>query len=122
MEVIARKVSKTLVLACTTAAVVAGTFVYFFDNRPFFTYVIQDWYTAALPFFIVLSVLCGLLSIYFTLLVTRIKTFFSRINNNFIRVNLGALIVGSLIFCFPMLYGYRYNGQNQLIHSAMTGR
>ena len=50
MEVIARKVSKTLVLACTTAAVVAGTFVYFFDNRPFFTYVIQDWYTAALPF------------------------------------------------------------------------
>lgn len=121
MEVIARKISKTLVFACTAAAVTAGIFVYFFDSRPFFTHTIQDWHMVALPFFIVLSILCGLLSTYFTLLVTRIKTFFSQINNNFIRVNLGALIVGSLIFCFPLLYGDSYHGLKEVIHTAMTG-
>src|SRR5690606_16808073 len=119
MEVIARKISKTLFLACTTAAIIAGIFVYFFDNRPFFTYSVQDWHTAALPFFIVLSLLCGLLSVYFTFLVTRIKTFFSKINNNFIRVNLGALIVGSLILCFPLLYGDSYHGLKEVVDTAM---
>lgn len=121
MEVIARKVSRTLVIACTAAAVVAGVFVYFFDNYPFFTYSIQEWYMSALPFFIMLSVLCGVLSTYFTLLVTRIKMFFSKISSNFIRVNLGALIVGGLIFCFPLLYGDSYHGMKEVVRTAVTG-
>ncbi|NGM66763.1 chloride channel protein [Sphingobacterium sp. SGR-19] len=121
MEVVARKFNKTLFLACTAAAITSGVFVHFFDNHPFFTYTIQDWYTSALPFFILLSVLCGFLSIYFTLLVTRVKMFFSQINNNFIRVNLGALIVGGLIFCFPLLYGDSYHGLKGVVDTAMTG-
>jgi len=121
MEVVARKINKTLVLACTTAALTAGIFVYFFDSHPFFNYAIQDWYTAALPFFIVLSVFCGLLSTYFTLLVTRMKAFFGKITNNFIRVNLGALIVGGLIFYFPLLYGDSYHGLREVVDTAMTG-
>lgn len=48
--------------------------------------------------FIILSLLGGILSVYFTILVIRIKDFFSKIDNNFLRVNLGALIVGSMIF------------------------
>lgn len=121
MEVIARKVNKTLFLACTTAALTAGIFVYFFDSHPFFSHAIQDWHAGALPFFIILSVFCGLLSTYFTLLVTRMKTFFAQITNNFIRVNLGALIVGSLIFFFPLLYGDSYHGLKEMVNTAMTG-
>ncbi|TYR34126.1 chloride channel protein [Sphingobacterium phlebotomi] len=121
MEVVARKFNKTLFFACTTAAIIAGIFVYFFDNHPFFTYTIQGWYVVALPFFILLSILCGLLSTYFTLLVTRVKMFFSQINNNFIRVNLGALIVGGMIFCFPLLYGDSYHGLKEVVDTAMIG-
>src|SRR5690606_32851199 len=86
-----------------------------------FSYAVQNWYTEALPFFIILSVLCGLLSTYFTLLVTRVKTFFAQITNNFIRVNLGALIVGSLIFYFPLLYGDSYHGLKEVVDTAVTG-
>src|SRR5690606_15235078 len=50
-----------------------------------------------------------------------IKTFFSKINNNFIRVNLGALIVGSLILCFPLLYGDSYHGLKEVVDTAMIG-
>src|SRR5690554_2457788 len=32
MEVIARKISKTLVISCSVAALIAGTFTYFFDQ------------------------------------------------------------------------------------------
>lgn len=120
-EVIARKINKTLCIACTAAALTAGVFVYFFDNTPFFMQRIQDWQASALPFFVLLSILCGLLSSYFTFLVTRIKSFFSQISNNFIRVNLGALIVGGLILCFPLLYGDSYHGLKEVVDTALTG-
>ena len=52
---------------------------------------------------------------YFTLLVTRMKKLFSNISNNFIRVNLGAIAVGTLIFFFPTLYGDSYHGLNEIL-------
>src|SRR5690554_6108261 len=60
----------------------------------------------------------GGLSVYFTLLVIRIKKMFGNINNNFIRVNLGALSVGLLIFLFPVLYGDSYLGLTTLIQTS----
>src|SRR5690606_28621843 len=52
---------------------------------------------------------------------TRMKAFFGKITNNFIRVNLGALIVGGLIFYFPLLYGDSYHGLKEVVDTAMTG-
>ena len=121
MEVIARRIDKTLVLACTASALVAGVFVHFFDHEPFFTHTVESWSSSALPFFLLLSLLCGLLSSYFTFLVTRIKPLFAKINNNFIRVNLGALIVGALILSFPLLYGDSYHGLKEMVKTAVSG-
>ncbi|MFT4093141.1 MAG: chloride channel protein [Niabella sp.] len=59
--------------------------------------------------------LSGVLSVYFTLLVIHIKDFFGNITNNFLRVNLGALIVGTAIFFLPVLYGDSYHGIKALI-------
>ena len=45
---------------------------------------------------------------------SKIKDFFSGINNNFIRVNLGALIVGGMICVFPFLYGDSYHALREM--------
>lgn len=108
MEVIARKFNKTLFISCTISAVFSGIFLYFIKSEPLIDFAITGWKWMAIPFFVVLSLLAGILSTYFTLLVIKIKDFFSGISNNFIRVNLGALFVGILIFCFPFLYGDSY--------------
>ncbi len=116
LEVIAKKLNKTLFLSCTASALVSWGFLYFIKTEPLFPITITEWKWSALPFFIVLSLLGGVLSVYFTLLVTRIKNFFSGINNNFLRVNLGALIVGILIFTFPFLYGDSNHSLGEMVH------
>jgi CIC family chloride channel protein len=49
------------------------------------------------------------------------KTFFGGISNNFIRVNLGAIAVGLLIFFFPALYGDSYHGLRMMLESPPEG-
>jgi len=114
IEVIARKLTKTLMMSCTAAAFVAWTVLYFLKPGPLIPFAAGGWHWIAIPFMMVLSLLSGVLSIYFTVLVIRIKRFFSGINNNFIRVNLGALIVGSMICIFPFLYGDSYHALSEI--------
>lgn len=110
IEVIARRWNKTLAISCTIAALVSWLFMVWVDHKPLLSLTVKEWNWYAIPFFVVLSLLGGILSVYFTLLVTRMKSWFSKITNNFIRVNTGALLVGLLLFIFPALYGDSYHG------------
>lgn len=53
---------------------------------------------------------------YFTKTVIHLKDKFGRINNNFIRVNTGAILVGTSILFFPQLYGDSYHAIPQLLN------
>ena len=120
LEVIARKVNKSLLIACLSAGSVTGIFILAQDSKPLLPFEVQDWAWKALPFFVLLSLFGALLSVYFTLLVLRIKDFFGRIPNNFLRVNLGALLVGFAILCLPFLYGDSYHGLTDLIEQVLA--
>lgn len=115
IEVIARKLNKSLFLACTAAALTSWGVLYLFPGQPLFSLNSAGWSWTAIPFMLLLSALAALLSIYFTVLVMKIKGFFSGINNNFIRVNLGALTVGGLIYFFPFLYGDSYHALSSIM-------
>ena len=82
LEVIARKFNKTLFISCTSSATIPGIFLYFFKSNPLLPFEITGWKWMAIPFFIILSLLGGILSVYFTILVFKIKEFFSGISNN----------------------------------------
>lgn len=120
MEVIARKFNKTLFISCTASAVISWIFLYFIKSEPLLPFEITGWKWTAVPFFVILSILGGGLSAYFTFLVIKIKDFFTGISNNFLRVNLGALIVGSLIFCFPFLYGDSYHSLSEILNHPQS--
>jgi len=115
LEVIARKVSRTLFISCSVSALLSWAFLYFFPSTSPISVPVTEWHWVAVPFMVILSLLGGTLSVYFTVLVIRMKEFFSGINNNFLRVNLGALAVGVLICLFPFLYGDSYHSLNELI-------
>lgn len=119
MEVIARKTTKSLIIACTASALISWLFIELFDSERILSTKVEDWNYNAIPFFLVLSILGGILSVYFTLLVTRMKKLFSNIYNNFIRVNLGAIAVGTLIFFFPTLYGESYHGLREVLTNPL---
>lgn len=115
LEVIARKTSKTLFISCGTSALLSLAFILFFNYELLLPFKITTWNEYAIPLFLILSLLCGLLSVYFTLLVTRMKKLFGNINNNFLRVNLGAISVGLFILLFPVLYGDSYHGLKEIL-------
>lgn len=121
LEVIARKFRNTLLLSCTASALVAWAFIALFDNKSLLPFQVSGWHWYALLFFLLISLLGGVLSAYFTWLLTRMKRFFSGIQSNFLRVNSGALLVGLLIFAFPLLYGDSYEGLRELMHAALSG-
>lgn len=120
MEVIARKLNKTLALSCSVAAALAWLCLFLFKEPKLLPYVVTNWQIHAIPFFIVLSILGGLLAVYFTLLVTRMKPLFARISNNFLRVNIGAVAIGLMILYFPALYGDSYHGLKEILQTSIS--
>lgn len=120
IEVIARKMRKSILIACVSSALVSWLFIVLFDSKTIISQQVETWNYSAIPFFLILSLLGGILSVYFTYLVTRMKKLFGNISNNFIRVNLGAIAVGLLIFFFPTLYGDSYHGLNKILNESLT--
>lgn len=121
VEVIARKITKTIVLSCAVAVFTSWLFIHFYEVEKLFDFSVIAWKKEALPFMILLSVLAGLMAVYFTRSVIIIKNTIGNIQNNFLRVNTGALLVGISIFFFPQLYGDSYHAIPELLHTSVEG-
>jgi CIC family chloride channel protein len=121
IEVIAKKTNKAILLSCTSAVLVSWLLIHFIDGEKLFHFTVTDWKSHALPYFMILSLMAGALAVYFTKSVIFIKARFARIENNFLRVNIGAILVGVSIFILPQLYGDSYHGISDLIVQAQTG-
>jgi len=68
-----------------------------------------------LPFYALLGLLCGLVSIYFTKANMSIEKQFSRIPKGFVRMLAGGTITSLLVFLFPPLFGEGYETLNNLL-------
>ncbi|WP_372750883.1 chloride channel protein [Labilibaculum sp.] len=75
-------------------------------------FVIRD-----IPFFILLGILSGLVSVYFTKIFLRIESRFEKVRLLKNRMLIGGICLGILIFYFPALYGEGYN----TVKSLMAG-
>lgn len=118
-EVIARRYNKTLLISGLTSMAVASVFVYYLDASPLFTFEVKVWRWQAIPFVAILGLIGGILALYFTKIVIYAKSYFAGIKSNFIRVNLGAITVGTFIFFLPALYGDSYHGLGEILKSSL---
>lgn len=105
-----------LLLASATAAVVAR----FFFNEQLFYLVTEGWETSALFYYVILACLIGLFSIYFGKANGVIKSFFYKLNHPYKRVIIGGLMLGTLVFLFPTLYGEGYITIKTLLNGDTT--
>ncbi|WP_286769615.1 chloride channel protein [Sphingobacterium sp. 40-24] len=118
-EVIARRYNKTLLISGLTSMALASVFVYYLDASPLFTFEVKVWRWQAIPFVAILGLIGGILALYFTKTVIYAKSYFAGIKSNFIRVNLGAITVGTFIFFLPVLYGDSYHGLGEILKSSL---
>jgi CIC family chloride channel protein len=95
-----------LLTASVSGAVVTNVF---FQDEILFEFVLKDPYVVQhTAFYIVLGVLSGLISVYFTRVFFRVDKFANKLPD-VRRLFFGALILGIMIFLFPPLYGEGYH-------------
>lgn len=124
VEVIARKVTKTILLSSISAVLAAWGLLQLLHEEPFLKLSITHWQVSAIPYIIGLSVIAGIISVFFTRTVIGIKHRFGMIKKDSTRIIAGAAIIGVGIFILPALFGDSYSAVTEMIgrsqHEAFT--
>lgn len=98
---------------------VTGTMMAFFlmGKSVLFSFVLKEAYTLNdIPFYILLGIVTGLVSFYFTRTTLFVESKISSIKRTSGKVLTGGLILGVLIFLFPSLYGEGYGSISALLN------
>ena len=112
--------SMASLLPILVASVTATCFTYIFmGSDSLFTFHLDgEWIVERVPACILLGVSCGLVSLYFIRMMTSCEGVFARLKDHrYAKLLLGGLMLSSLIFIFPVLYGEGYSAINILLNS-----
>ena len=83
--------------------------------------IIEDFYIKHIPFYIGLGLFTGLVSVYFTRTTMYIEGKLKKFKNLFLKVLLGGIALGAMIFILPSLYGEGYEFLQLLINKKVDG-
>jgi CIC family chloride channel protein len=89
--------------------------VYLLDEPSLFSLQILNWNWFAVPYFVLLGILAGINSVFLTKCVLFCKSFFSKIERNYTKILLAAVLIGGTLFLFPELYGDGYHGIQDIV-------
>ncbi|NSW93398.1 MAG: chloride channel protein [Bacteroidales bacterium] len=96
-----------LLISSVTAA--TTTFFLMGDEVLFAFNLTESFKVNTIPWYLLLGVISGLLSLYFSRMTLFIESQYEKIKNVFVRLLIGGFILGSLIYLFPSFYGEGYN-------------
>lgn len=118
-EVLMVDLTMASLLPILTASVTATCFTYFFvgTDALFSFHLDEAWKVERVPACILLGIFCGLISWYFIRMMNACEDVFARMKDHrYGKLLLGGLILSSLIFFFPSLYGEGYSALNILLN------
>lgn len=107
-----------LIMSSATAAL---TSYFFLGQDVLYPFELQETFTFGdIPFYIVLGILAGFASVYFTEVYVKIGKFFERFTNIYKRLIIGGISLGILIFLVPSLYGEGYEAINSCLEGDFS--
>jgi CIC family chloride channel protein len=102
-----------LLISAVTGATIAGILM---GHQVLFAFELTETYHIRdLPYYLLLGVLCGLISLYFTRVNYYIEGLFERWKNPWSKAILGGLVLSILVFLFPPLFGEGYSSLYELL-------
>lgn len=126
MEILLFNVSMNSLLPLLISTISATVVAYsFMGQSPQFQCELVDFSMSNLPYYVVLGVICGLCSLYFTNFTLWIEDKMGKIGNAYAKWAICAAGLGLLIFLFPPLYGVGYESLQVLLDGrdfAIEGR
>ena len=102
-----------LLLASSSAVL---TSYFFMGHHVLYPFHVKNTFVLAdLPYYILLGIVAGLVSAYFTKMYILVSDFFERIKSQWSRLLMGGFLLGVLIFLFPALFGEGYESINSCL-------
>ena len=119
IEVLMIDLTMASLMPILIASVTATCFTYIFVGSDSLFHFTLDapWQVERVPANILLGIFCGLVSLYFIRLMTACENVFRKLGEHrYLKLALGGVVLSSLIFLFPSLYGEGYSSINILLN------
>ena len=117
LEVLMIDLTGTTIMPLLLSSIAGATVAYVMEgySAEFFFVQSEPFFTRKIPYTILLGIFTGFVSLYFTLVMTRMEDLFGKINRRWLKVLAGGTILALLIFLFPPLFGEGYGAINNLL-------
>jgi len=117
LEVLMLDLTMASLIPLMISAISSYVLVYFMmGDGIVLNFAVHDRFALAnVPYYIILGICCGFLSVYFIRMNIRIEQFVAKIGNSFKKVAVGGALLGLLIYAFPPLYGEGYSSLQDLL-------
>jgi CIC family chloride channel protein len=111
LEILMLDLTISSVVPLLISSVTAATVAYFLmgDKVLLSFNIVGAFNISNIPWYLLLGVVSGLISLYFSKMTLFLEGNYSRIKNSYVRLILGGIVLGSLIYLFPPFYGEGYD-------------
>lgn len=117
LEVLMIDLTSVTVMPLLISSIVAAMVAYFYTGIDFEFFFVQSesFLTSKIPFYILLGIVTGFVSLYFTRVMNAMENAFQGIKRPWARTAAGGTILACLVFLVPPLYGEGYDSINDLL-------
>ena len=111
LEILMLDLTMSSIVPLLISSVTAATVAYFLmGNKVLFTFTIVGAFNLSnIPWYILLGIISGMISLYFSKMTLFLEGSYEKIKNIYLRMILGGIILGGLIYLFPPFYGEGYD-------------
>jgi chloride channel protein, CIC family len=122
LEILMLDLTISSIVPLLISSVTAATVAYFLmGDKVILTFNVTEAFNISnIPWYIVLGIGSGLISLYFSKMTLFLENKFEKISNVYLRLLAGGVILGSLIFLFPPLYGEGYDSLKLLLQGDIS--
>ncbi len=118
LEVLMMDITMNSIAPLLISSVTATAIAYFTTGfTPMFELTTIEAFTLGrIPWYLLLGVACGFVSLYFTRGMNNLEQHFKRLPNMWVKILIGGTVLGALVYLFPPLYGEGYDVILQLFN------
>jgi chloride channel protein, CIC family len=111
LEILMLDLTISSIVPLLISSVTAATVAYFLmgDKVLFNFNIVEAFNIANIPWYILLGIISGLISLYFSKMTLFLEGGYEKIRNIYLRLVLGGIVLGALIFLFPPFFGEGYD-------------
>jgi len=120
LEILMLDLTISSIVPLLISSVTAATVAYFLmGDRVLFSFEISEAFNISnIPWYILLGVVSGMISLYFSKMSLFLEGSYEKIKNSYIRIAVGGIVLGGLIYLFPPLFGEGYDTIMALLHGG----